>query len=121
MFKVLILAARHTVSDERMEFVIRDRLSWLCFLGFDLGAPTPDRNTIWTFCERPVRAGAMDKLFAAFDGEMRRCGYLAMGGQIFEATLVSAPKQRNSDGEKAKIKAGKSASEIWPDQPSKAA
>ena len=41
MFKVLILAAQHTVSDERMEFLIRDRLSWLRFLGFDLGAPTP--------------------------------------------------------------------------------
>ena len=121
VFKVLILAARHTVSDERMEFLIRDRLSWLRFRAFDLGAPTPDRNTIWTFRERLVRAGAMDKLFAAFDGELRRCGYLAMGGQIFDATLVSTPKQRNSDGEKAKIKAGKSASEIWPDHPSKAA
>ena len=71
MFKVLILAARHTVSDERMEFLIRDRLSWLRFLGFDLGAPTPDRNTIWTFRERLIRAGAMDELFAAFDGERR--------------------------------------------------
>ena len=63
----------------------------------------------------------MDKLFAAFDGELRRCGYLAMGGQIVDATLVSAPKQRNSDDEKAAIKAGKRASEIWPDQPAKAA
>ena len=121
MLKVLILAARHTVSDERMEFLIRDRLSWLRFLGFDLGAPTPDRNTIWTFRERLVRAGAMDKLFAAFDGELRRCGYLAMGGQIVDATLVSAPKQRHSDDEKRAIKAGKSASEVWPDQPAKAA
>ena len=49
MFKVLILAARHTVSDEQMEFLIRDRLRWLRFVGFDLGAPTPDRNSIWTF------------------------------------------------------------------------
>ena len=71
MFKVLILAARHTVSDERMEFLIRDRLSWLRFLEFDLGAPTPDRNTIWTFRERLIRAGAMDKLFAVFDRELR--------------------------------------------------
>ena len=121
MFKVLILAARHTVSDERIEFLIRDRLSWLRFLGFDLGAPTPDRNTIWTFRERLVRAGAMDDLFAAFDGELCRCGYLAMGGQIVDATLVLGPKQRNSDDEKAAIKAGKSAAEIWPDQPAKAA
>ena len=121
MFKVLILAARHTVSDERMEFLIRDRLSWLRFLGFDLRASTPDRNTIWTFRERLIRAGVIDDVFAAFDGELRRCGYLAMGGQIVDATLVSAPKQRNSDDEKAAIKAGKSASEIWLDQPAKAA
>ena len=33
MFKVLILAAQNTVSDARMEFLIRDRLSWLRFLG----------------------------------------------------------------------------------------
>ena len=121
MFKILILAARHTVSDERMEFLIRDRLSWLRFLGFDLGAPTPDRNTIWTFRERLIRAGAMDQLFAAFDRELRGAGYLAMGGQIVDATLVSAPKQRNMDDEKAAIKAGKRAAEIWPDSPARAA
>ena len=121
MFKVLILAARHTVSDERMEFLIRDRLSWLRFLGFELGAPTPDRNTIWTFRERLIRAGAVDQLFAAFDRELRGAGYLAMGGQIVDATLVSAPKQRNTDDEKAAIKTGKSAAEIWPDSPARAA
>ena len=66
MLKVLILAAQHTVSDARMEFLIRDRLSWLRFLGFDLGAPTPDANTIRLFRERLTRAGAMDTLFASF-------------------------------------------------------
>ena len=44
MFKVLILAAQNNVSDERMEFLIRDRLSWLRFLGFDIGDRTPDEN-----------------------------------------------------------------------------
>ena len=46
MFKALILQAQHNLSDARMEFMIRDRLSWMRFLGFDLGAPTPDENTI---------------------------------------------------------------------------
>ena len=67
MFKVLILAAQNTVSDGRMEFLIRDRLSWLRFLGFDLGAVTPDENTIRLFREKLTRAGAIDALFAAFD------------------------------------------------------
>lgn len=39
MFKALILQAQHNLSDARMEFMIRDRLSWMRFLGFDLGAP----------------------------------------------------------------------------------
>ena len=81
MFKALILAARHTVSDERMEFLIRDRLSWLRFLDFELGAPTPDRNTIWTFRERLIRAGVIDALFLAFDRALRGAGYLPMGAR----------------------------------------
>lgn len=121
MFKVLILAAQNTVSDARMEFLIRDRLSWLRFLGFDLGAVTPDENTIRLFREKLTLAGAIDALFAAFDRQLRERGYLPMGGQIVDATLVAAPKQRNTVAEKEAIKAGKSAAEIWPENPAKAA
>jgi transposase len=121
MFKVLILAAQNNVSDARMEFVIRDRLSWLRFLGFDLGAVTPDENTIRLFREKLTRAGAIDALFAAFDRSLRERGYLPMGGQIVDATLVAAPKQRNTAAEKDAIKAGKSAAEIWPGNQAKAA
>jgi transposase len=121
MFKVLILAAQNTVSDARMEFLIRDRLSWLRFLGFDLGAPTPDENTIRLFREKLTRAGAIDALFAAFDRRLRDRGCLPMGGQIVDATLVAAPKQRNTVAEKDAIKAGQTAAEVWPDQPAKAA
>ena len=120
MLKVLVLAAQHNVSDARMEYLIRDRLSWLRFLGFDLGAPTPDANTIRMFRERLTQAGALDRLFADFDRSLKEQGYLPMGGQIVDATLVAAPKQRNTDAEKAAVKDGKSASEIWPDEPARA-
>lgn len=120
MFKVLILAARLNVSDASMEFLIRDRLSWMRFLGFKLGKPTPDENTIWTFREKLTKAGAIEELFQAFDRQLRASGYLAMGGQIVDATLVSAPRQRNTQDEKAQIKDGKTAQEIWP-HPARAA
>jgi transposase, IS5 family len=121
MFKVLILAAQNNVSDARMEYLIRDRLSWLRFLGFDLGAATPDANTIRLFREKLTEAGALDVLFADFDRQLKERGYLAMGGQIIDATLVAAPKQRNTQAEKDAIKGGKTAGEIWPDQPARAA
>ena len=66
---------------------------------------------------RLTRAGAIDALFAVFDRRLRERGYLPMGGQIVDAALVAAPKQRNTAAEKAAIKGGKSAAEIWPDQP----
>ena len=112
MLKVLILAAQNNVSDARMEYLIRDRLSWLRFLGFDLGAATPDANTIRLFREKLTEAGALDALFTDFDRQLKERGYLAMGGRIVDATLVAAPKQRNSEPEKAAIKEGKVAAEI---------
>lgn len=121
MLKVLILAAQNNVSDARMEFLIRDRLSWMRFLGFKLGHSTPDENTIRLFRERLTAAGAIRSLFEEFDRQLRRAGYLAMGGQIIDASLVAAPRQRNTLEEKAAIKAGKTAGEIWPDHPAKAA
>lgn len=121
MLKVLVLAAQNNVSDARMEYLIRDRLSWLRFLSFDLGAPTPDANTIRLFREKLTEAGALDMVFADFDRQLKERGYLAMGGQIVDATLVAAPKQRNTAPEKDAIKVGKTASEIWPDEPARAA
>ena len=91
MFKVLILAAQPNLSDERTEFFIRDRLSWLQFLGFELGRPTPDENTIRLFREKLTASGAIRDLFTAFDDQLQGAGYLAMGGQIVDASLVSAP------------------------------
>lgn len=57
----------------------------------------------------------------AFDWQLQKKGYIPMAGQIVDASLVPAPKQRNTDAEKEAIKAGRSAKEIWPDEPNKAA
>ena len=118
---MLVLAAQNNVSDARMEYLIRDRLSWLRFLGFDLGATTPDANTIRLFREKLTEVGALDTLFADFARQLKERGYLAMGGQIVDATLVAAPKQRNIQAEKDAIKEGKTAAAIWPDEPARAA
>jgi hypothetical protein len=65
----------------------------------------PDATTVW-LPRAPVQAKAIDKLFARFDVALKDRGYLAMGGQIIDATVVPAPKQRNTEAEKAAIKEG---------------
>jgi transposase len=120
IFKVLILQAMHSLSDERCEYLIKDRLSFMRFLGMSLADPGPDANTIWTYREALKRAGAMDALFLRFDGMLRASGYLAMGGQSVDATIVAAPKQRNTDAAKAAIRQGH-VPEEWKDKPAKLA
>lgn len=99
MLKVLILAAQNNVSDARMEYLIRDRLSWLRFLGFDLGVPMPDANTIRLFRERLTEAGALDTLFADFDRQLKERGYLAMGeaGRRFRRRSRWKGQRRGAD------------------------
>jgi transposase, IS5 family len=125
MFKVLILQASHSLSDERTEFLIKDRLSFMRFLGLGLADPVPDANTIWTFREALTRAEidgrpAVEVLFARFDAALRQAGFLAMGGQIIDASIVAAPKQRNTQEEKRDIKADR-IPEDWKDRPAKLA
>jgi IS5 family transposase len=120
MFKVLILQTMHSLSDERTEYLIKDRLSFMRFLGLGLADPVPDANTIWTFREALSKAGAIEVLFRRFDQALKMSGYLAMGGQIVDATIVAAPKQRNTNEEKQAIKHGR-VPEAWQDKPAKLA
>ena len=120
MFKVLVLQALYDLSDDQAEFIINDRLSFMRFLGLELDDRVPDAKTIWLFREHLTQARAVESLFVRFDEHLAKSGYLAMGGQIVDATIVAAPKQRNSDGEKADIKAGK-VPESWKDKPAKLA
>lgn len=138
MFKVLILQTQNSLSDERTEFYLRDRLTpplsadsgpcrdgsraccarWMRFLGLGLGDPVPDANTIWTFREALTRAGAIEPLFDLFDRQLRAAGYLATAGQLVDATIVAAPKQRTSKAEKQALKEGR-IPEGWQEKPAK--
>uniref|UniRef100_A0A9E8CP69 IS5 family transposase n=1 Tax=Bosea sp. NBC_00436 TaxID=2969620 RepID=A0A9E8CP69_9HYPH len=119
MFKIMVLQALYNLSDDQAEFQIMDRRTFGRFLGLlDAGDRVPDAKTIWLFRERLTQAGAVENLFARFDKHLAKAGYLAMGGQIVDATIVAAPKQRNTDAEKADIKAGKVPDE-WKDTPAK--
>lgn len=120
MFKLLVLQTLYGLSDDQTEFQIRDRLSFMRFLGLGFHDAVPDAKTVWLFRELLTRAGAVEKLFALFDARLRESGYLAMGGQIIDATIVSAPRQHNTDEEKAEIKAGRIPVE-WQARPAKLA
>jgi transposase, IS5 family len=57
--------------------------------------------------DRLKRLNDLGDQLLAFAPALRQAGYIAMGGQIVDASLVAAPKQRNTDDEKDAIKQGR--------------
>jgi IS5 family transposase len=120
MFKILVIQAMDNLSDERAEFLINDRMSFMRFVGLSLSERVPDARTIWLFREKLTKAGAIEPLFDRFDATLRASGYIAMSGQLVDASLIAAPKQRNTQDEKKAIKEGR-IPEDWKNRPAKLA
>ena len=106
MFKVLVLQTLYTLSDDQTEYQLKDRLSFMRFVGLALHDPVPDAKTIWLYREQLARVGAAERLFARFDEILRAKGWLAMGGQIVDATVIEARRPRLTKAEKDTIKGG---------------
>ncbi len=106
MFQVLALQQLYNLSDDQIEYQIRDRLSFMRFLGLGIEDTVPDAKTVWLYREKLARAGMIKTLFDKFDAYLRDNGYLAMGGQIVDASIVPVPRQRNTREENEAIKAG---------------
>jgi transposase, IS5 family len=118
MFKVLVLQTLYNLADEQVEYQIRDRLSFMRFLGLGLEDTVPDATTVWLFREALTKAGLVKTLFERFNRHLDAKGYIARGGQIVDAAIVDAPKQHNTREENEAIKAGKTP-EGWEEKPAK--
>lgn len=106
MFKILILQSLYNLSDDQLEYQIVDRLSFMRFLGLTLTDSVPDAKTIWLFREALTEADLVKTLFEQFDEFLRKNGFQAQKGQIIDASIVQAPRQRNTRDENKQIKEG---------------
>jgi IS5 family transposase len=106
MFKVLLLQQLYNLSDDQTEYQIRDRYSFCRFLGLDPEGRVPDAKTIWLYRERLMKRKLLQALFGGLLGQIEGAGYVARRGQIVDAAMVEAPRQRNPREENEQIKKG---------------
>ena len=105
MFKLLILQRLHNLSDERLQYQVNDRLSFMRFLGLELAGNVPDARTVWAFREALKEHKLVDALFERFNQALAALGVELNSGQIIDATFVPVPIQRNGRETNAIIKA----------------
>lgn len=92
MFMILVLQQLHNLSDDKIEYQIRGRFSFMRFLGLQLEDRIPDakpalsgaEGTVWLFRELLKSLGLVDVLFARFHEQLTPQGYVARAGQMID-------------------------------------
>ncbi len=107
MFKILILQSLYNLSDEMMEYMIQDRISFMRFLGLGGNGRIPDARTIWRFRNELSQSDLSERLFKCFNDYLDQLGFKAQQGQIIDASIVEVPRQRITRAEKETLAEGK--------------
>src|SRR5690606_34434673 len=120
MLRVMILKRLYNLSDEQMEYQLRDRLSFLRFVRLGLGESVPDSRAIWLYADQLAKVDGARQLFEAFGRQLAERGLLVREGVMVDATFVEVPRQRNSREDNAIVKKGQTP-KAWEKQPRKLA
>ena len=62
LFKLLILRRLNHLSDERLQYQVSDRPSFMRFLGLELAGNVPNARTVWAFRETLKEQQRVDDL-----------------------------------------------------------
>lgn len=118
MFKILVIQRLYNLSDDEMEFQLNDRITFMRFVGLNMGDTIPDAKTIWLYRDNLSKAGIIEKLFVKFNSKLEKENLITRAGSIIDATFIEVPKQRNNREENKEIKENK-IPEKWKDNSNK--
>ena len=116
MFKILVIQATNNLADERAEFLINDRLSFMQFLGLGLADRVPDAHDL-VIPGEAYQGGRHQDAISAVRCDVEAGGLYRHVGAIVDASLIAAPRQRNDGDKKKAIKEGRIPD--WKDKPAK--
>ncbi|HRQ36208.1 MAG TPA: IS5 family transposase [Chiayiivirga sp.] len=98
LFRALLLATWHDLSDVRLAEALDDRASFRRFCGFAAHEPTPERTAFVRFRAELVRRGLDRSLFDAVTHQLEAKGVMVRTGTLVDATLIASASIRH-DGE----------------------
>ena len=112
MVKILLLQQWYNLSDPQIEREIRDRISFMNFLGYP--EELPDRNTIWYFRERLSKTGKDRLVFNEIRDQIMAKRIRIKKGNMQDASFIEADKgeygkPRGDDAKTRRSKDGSSA------------
>ena len=97
MLKIVMLQKWFSLSDEAMEGMLLDRISFRRFVGLSMNDGTVDATTLVKFRNRLREHGLMRVLFDMVVTHLRDAGLIVQEGTLVDATIIEASKGRTND------------------------
>jgi IS5 family transposase len=94
LFRALLLATWHDLSDVRLAEALDDRASFRRFCGFAAHEATPERTAFVRFRRELVRRGLDRALFEAVTRQLEAKGVTVRTGTLVDATLIPSASIR---------------------------
>ncbi len=98
LFRALLLATWHDLSDVKLADALDDRASFRRFCGFSTHEATPERTAFVRFRGELVRLGLDRALFEAVTRQLDRRGVVVRTGTLVDATLIPSASPRDGEG-----------------------
>ena len=99
LFKALLIAVWHDLSDVKLAEALEDRASFRRFCGFSTSEPTPERTTFVRFRRHLATKGLDVLLFAAVTQQLKAKAVTVKTGTLVDATVIASAS--DDDGEAA--------------------
>lgn len=97
LFRALLIAVWHDLSDVRLAEALEDRASFRRFCGFSRCEPTPERTTFVRFRRALVAHGLDQVLLDLVNRQLRARSVVVKTGTLVDATVIASASQ--GDGE----------------------
>ena len=94
LFRALLLAIWHDLSDVKLAEALEDRASFRRFCGFSATEATPERTAFVRFRAELVRRGLDRALFEAVTRQLEAKGVAVRTGTLVDATLIASASIR---------------------------
>ena len=93
LFKMLLLEMWFNLSDPGVESQVRDRLSFMRFVGLGLHDRVPDETVLVRFRQRLERAKLDERLLGEINAQLEAAGLIVKQGTLIDATVVRSSRK----------------------------
>jgi len=99
LFKAMLLAVWHELSDVKLAEALDDRASFRRFCGFSASEPTPKRTAFVRFRRELVARGLDKRLFQAAVRQLDAKGLVVKSGTLIDATVIKAASKHDGEAD----------------------